>query len=154
MTSGDLYCSICSSQRNFFWARILSAKRSTQFESIFVTTFSYACLGSIVIGLNSKLMSVKLYPCDNQIVPANSLHSRLFIFTDSARGSVQFVHRHDLVHFHADPLSTGFCSCHEQRLFFLCGRGHRQQQSHGAVPGVALHVFADVADPHGHLIIK
>ena len=40
--------------------RVLSSKKSSQFQSVFVSTSAYACIGSIIIGLNSRLMSCKL----------------------------------------------------------------------------------------------
>lgn len=43
------------------FAVILSSKRRSQFQSIFVMTFAYACVGSLVIGLNSRLMRCKMY---------------------------------------------------------------------------------------------
>jgi len=39
---------------------VLSSKKSSQFQSVFVSTFAYACVGCGVIGLNSRLLRCKL----------------------------------------------------------------------------------------------
>ena len=64
---------------NLIFSAVLSGKKSDQFQSVFVSTFLYAVFGSIIVGVNAKLMSCKMYFTINQIVPADCIYPRIFV---------------------------------------------------------------------------
>lgn len=82
------------------------------------------------------------------------MHPGLLFTADRFGSSHEFIHRHDLVHLHADLMSRRLHVGYELCLLFLRSRGYRKQQGDGALPSFAFYVPTDVADSHGHLIIN
>lgn len=139
--------------------RILSSKRRTQFQSIFVSTFAFACIGSIVVGLNAKLMGCKMYALvyfSSYLQTACLLgYSALPIVVAAVLSLIT-----DLISYIVTLTvclvalvlaMNGNLSSPLSSLYFLrCGRDG-EQQNDGAISSCPLYVPLHVGDSNGPL---